>query len=106
MPITFRPEDGDIASNENLTTTSLYNAQKLQQFLEQYAEAKKNPANAGWRLVFDIPKQNQSLIVTPMSFTWNENVSNPMEVKYNLQLKAWRRINIKDQLKYVPSTIT
>lgn len=68
----------------------------LQQFLEQYAEAKKNPANSGWRLVFDIPKQNQSYVVTPMQFTWQQSVQKPMEIMYQLQFKAWRRINLQE----------
>ena len=66
------------------------------QFLEQYAEAKKDPANASWRLVFDIPKQNQSFLVTPVQFTWNQTAESPNEIKYSFQLKAWKRINLAD----------
>jgi hypothetical protein len=64
------------------------------QFLEQYAEAKKDPTKASWRLVFDIPKQNQSFIVTPVQFTWNQSVENPNEIRYSFQLKAWKRIKL------------
>lgn len=78
--------------------TGYYQTLMLTQFLEQYAEAKRNPDNAGWRLVFDIPKQNQSFVVTPVGFTWNENVNRPMEINYNLQLKAWRRIRLGDKI--------
>lgn len=78
--------------------TGYYQTTMLSQFLEQYAEAKKDPNNAGWRLVFDIPKQNQSFVVTPVGFTWNENANRPMEINYNLQLKAWRRIDLKNQI--------
>jgi hypothetical protein len=77
-------------------STGYYQAMMLQQFLEQYAEAKKNPANASWRLVFDIQKQNQSYIVTPMQFTWQQSVQKPMEIQYQMQLKAWRRINLQE----------
>jgi hypothetical protein len=79
------------------TSTGFYMAQALEQFLEQYAEAKKDPANKGWRLVFDIPKQNQSLICTPISFIWQQNVQKPLEVNYTFQLKAWRRIDLKQK---------
>jgi hypothetical protein len=98
-PTTIRPGDSndpDIQGDGNGKGqgTGYYQTLMLQQFLEQYAEAKRNPANAGWRLVFDIPKQNQSFVVTPVGFTWTENVNRPMEINYNLQFKAWRRIDI------------
>ena len=92
-PTTATPGNG----TDGLQSTGYYRALALQQFLEQYAEAKKNPANATWRLVFDIPKQNQSFIVTPVQFTWQQSVSKPMEIMFNLQLKAWRRIALDSQ---------
>ena len=105
-PVTIRPDNTNY--KEEITSTDdpeyggfgtgYYQTLMLQQFLEQYAEAKRNPANAGWRLVFDIPKQNQSFIVTPIGFTWNENANRPEEINYNLQLKAWRRIDLKNNL--------
>ncbi len=95
-PTTVRP--GSSEDPEDGQGTGYYQMLMFTQFLEQYAEAKRNPANAGWRLVFDIPKQNQSFVVTPVGFTWNENVNRPMEISYNFQMKAWRRINLNDQL--------
>ena len=92
-PITPSPLDSTFPGP---TSTGYYQALALQQFLEQYAEAKKNPANASWRLVFDIPKQNQSFVVTPMQFTWNQSVQKPMEILYQLQFKAWRRISLNE----------
>ncbi len=92
-PITPQPE----TSTNGLISTGYYFAMKLQQFLEQYAEAKKDPANAGWRLVFDIPKQNQSYIVTPMSYTWQQSQNKSMEILYTMQLKAWRRIDLNNK---------
>ena len=85
-------------------STGYYFAMGLQQFLEQYAEAKKNPANAGWRLVFDIPKQNTSYVVTPMQFTWQQSANKAMEIMYQFQLKAWRRINLKEQSQSAAAT--
>lgn len=81
-----------------LTSTGYYQALQVQQFLEQYAEAKKNPANQYWRLVFDIPKQNQSLIVTPNQFNWIQSANKPTEFLFNLQFKAWRRINLQEKV--------
>ena len=93
-PVTVRPE----GSTAGATSTGFYQAQALQQFLEQYAEAKLNPANKGWRLVFDIPKQNTSYIVTPLPFTWQQTANKPQEVMYTLQFKAWRRIDLQQKV--------
>jgi hypothetical protein len=100
-PVTKRPE----VSDAGVTSTGYYQALALQQFLEQYAQAKKNPANAGWRLVFDIPKQNQSLIVTPMSYTWSQSAAKPLEFMFNLQFKAWRRIDLKEIISPIQPSI-
>ena len=99
-PTSLTPDNSTFGSQ----STGYYQALKLQQFLEQYAEAKLNPANSTWRLVFDIPKQNQSLVVTPMQFTWQQNANKPMEINYNLQFKAWRRINLNQAVQEVPAS--
>lgn len=98
-PTSLTPEVSTFGSQ----STGYYQAMKLQQFLEQYAEAKLNPANASWRLVFDIPKQNQSLVVTPMQFTWQQNANKPMEIMFNFQLKAWRRVNLNQSTSSTPA---
>jgi len=114
-PVTIRPDKSgpanSVISNPSDpeyggTGTGYYQTIMLQQFLEQYAEAKRNPANAGYRLVFDIPKQKQSFVVTPVGFTWDENVNRPMEINYNLQLKAWRRIDLNNATTTVPLQVT
>jgi hypothetical protein len=89
-PASLRPETSDFGAQ----STGYYQALKLEQFLEQYVEAKRNPANASWRLVFDIPKQNQSYVVTPVIYDWVQNATKPMEITYKFQLKPWRRINL------------
>lgn len=98
-PVTPRP------TGQSQTSTGYYNALKLQQFLEQYAEAKKNPANATWRLVFDIPKQNQSFIVTPIIYNWKQSANKPMEIMFDFQLKAWRRIALKESPTQAQSNV-
>lgn len=100
-PVTVDPE----LSTAGPTSTGYYQALAVQQFLEQYAEAKKLPANAGYRLVFDIPKQNQSFIVTPMQFVWQQNVSKGMQINYNLQLKAWRRVDLGQKIQITSLSI-
>ncbi len=95
-PATKRPENFQGAAG--FQSTGYYRAIAVQQFLEQYAEAKRNPRNATWRLVLDMPKTNQSFVVTPMQFTWQQNVTKPMEIMYNMQFKAWRRVNLDEDV--------
>lgn len=90
-PAKKRPEQSDAG----ITSTGYYMAMALQQFLEQYAEAKKDPDNASWRLVFDIPKQNTSYVVTPGAFQWQQNANKALEIHYNMQFKGWRRIDLQ-----------
>ena len=80
-------------------STGYYQALLLGQFFERYAEAKKNPANKGWRLVFDIPKQNQSFIVTPLAFELNQSERKPNEMMFSFQLKAWKRIDLEEAVE-------
>jgi hypothetical protein len=81
---------------EQLKSTGYYQAQLLGQFLERYAMAKKDPANKSWRLVLDIPKDSQSFVVTPVGFSLQKSQQAPMEHLWNLQLKAWKRIDLND----------
>lgn len=96
-PVSLRPETSDAGYG----STGYYLALSFQQFLEQYAEAKKDPANASWRLVFDIPKQKQSFVVTPMQFQWQQSANKTMAIDYNMQLKAWRRIDLDAPIQEV-----
>lgn len=81
-------------SNSDPQRTGYYQALLLQQFLEQYALAKKNPKNKGWRLVFDCPKTNESFVITPMQYNVTRSQRSPGEFLYNMQFKAWKRIQI------------
>jgi hypothetical protein len=101
-PATIRPEN--VQGQNGLQSTGYYRALAVQQFLEQYAEAKKDPANATWRLVLDMPKQNNSYVVTPIAFSWQQNQSRPMEIMYNMQFKGWRRINLTEDVNIPPSS--
>lgn len=100
-PKTNRPEQTDAGP----TSTGYYHALALQQFLEQYAEAKKQPGAADWRLVFDIPKQNQSFVVTPMQFQWQQNAQKPTQINYSMQLKGWRRIELSQKAAAIKPSI-
>jgi len=67
----------------------------LQQFLEQYAMEKKNPKNKHWRLVWHTPKTNESFIVTPIQYTVTKSQKSPGESLFNMQFKAWKRVDLK-----------
>lgn len=75
--------------------TGYANALLLDQFLEQYAELKKHPDAASYRLAFDIPKQNQTYLITPMQFSYAQSADSPNEYKFNLQLKAFKRVQLQ-----------
>jgi len=100
-PVTINPEK----TSDGLPSTGYFQALFINQFLEQYAEAKKRPENASWRLVFDIPKQNQSFIVTPMQFVWQQNKERPLQVNYQMQFKAWRRVDLRENIQTIPPSI-
>jgi hypothetical protein len=89
-----RPEE----TSFGIYSTGYYQALLMGQFLERYAQAKKNPANKNWRLVFDIPKENQAFIVTPVAFSLEKSQQRPMEYIWNIQLKAWKRIPLVNQV--------
>lgn len=82
------PEGGDLFS------TGYYQALYMAQFIERYAEAKRRPENKNWRLVLDIPKQNQSFVVTPQACALKQNAQKPNQIMYALQFKAWKRISL------------
>lgn len=82
-------------------STGYYQALYMGQLLERYVEAKKNPKNKGWRLVFDMPKQNQSFIVTPVSYESSQSERKPNEMLFSFQLKAWKRIDLQQDVKDV-----
>lgn len=86
--------------------TGYYQALLLQQFLEQYAIAKKDPQNKGWRLVFDCPKTNESFVVTPVQYTVTRSQRSPAEFLYSMQFKAWKRINLNQSPEQAGKPIT
>ena len=77
-----------------LDSTGYYQALYLGQFLERYSQAKKLPDWRNYRLVLDIPKQNQSFVVTPVQFTLSQSEQRPQEFMFTLQLRAWKRIDL------------
>jgi hypothetical protein len=90
-----KPVNEDDSQPAGLEGTGYAQALLLDQFLEQYSEIKKHPKAANYRLAFDIPKQNQTYLVTPIQFTYSQSADSPNEYRFNLQLKAFKRISVE-----------
>lgn len=89
-----------------LEQTGYYQIELLEKFLEQYAIAKKDPRNKHWRLVLDMPKKNEAYVVTPVIALYDKNKEKPVENFYTLQLKAWKRVNLKQKVEAISPTAT
>jgi len=70
--------------------TGFYQFKLIEHFLEQYAHMKKR--NPKFRLCFSVDKENAHYLVTPVDFQVRRDASAPLEYRYSLTLKAWRRI--------------
>lgn len=90
-PENYDPKEGQLYS------TGYYQALYLQRFLEQYSLAKKDPVNQHWRLCFANFKDNEFYLVTPQRFRISRSVQNPMVYNCDLQLKAFRRIDLESE---------
>ena len=96
-----RPGD----TEATLFSTGYYQALYLGQFLERYAQEKKKPQHKGWRLIFDMPKTGKSFVVTPVAFSLNQSQQKPNEMLYNMQFKAWKRIDLNLEVQALSSNL-
>jgi hypothetical protein len=78
-----------------LESTGFAQIQLLQRFLEAYAQRKK-VGEPNLRLAFASWKDGEVYLVTPVSFDRSRSANSPLEYRYSLSLKAWRRIVIQD----------
>jgi hypothetical protein len=90
---TLLGQSGTPSSTELLSTqlqqTGYYQYHMLRLFLETYAFAKKSPNNQNLRLAFDIPKDQQTYLVTPQQFVTRRSVDSPLEYRYSINLLTW-----------------
>jgi len=101
-----RPYNAPKAPEVPLDQTGYYQAELMGQFIEQYTIAKKNPANKGWRLVWDDSKRNQSFIVTPVNFALTKSAQRPGLHMWSFQLKAWRRVELSHTLQQLTPDVS
>lgn len=85
-------EYGDPAGQELLT--GWYQFRLLQLFFEAYAEFKKTKAGRRARLALATYKDEAVYLVSPMSFDVDKNSAAPLEYKYNIVLKAMKRVKL------------
>jgi hypothetical protein len=84
---TFQISEGDPL----FRGTGYYHAMVLRGFLETYATLKKTKPNL--RLGLYIWKENAAYLVTPISYDVQRNAAQPLEFRYALQFRAWKRID-------------
>lgn len=76
--------------------TGYYYALNLDRFLENYAIKKsKSGQYKKMKLALHLPKFGYAYLVTPVQYTYNQSAESPLEYKFNLQLKAYKRIALK-----------
>lgn len=88
------------------STTGYYNFWRLNNFLIEYAEAKKSSENQSLRLVFSAPKDNIAYICTPVGFDLKRDASNPLLYRYNITLKAWGLTSDQAAIPIVTDEVT
>lgn len=90
--------DSDFGTGEFPTdigkTTGYYQANKLREFLQQYASIKKTTKGKNLRLAVAIWKDNLVYLVTPTNYVTTKDASSPMELKYSLDFEAWKQIDL------------
>lgn len=88
-----------VIRGSDLQKTGYFKMMLLGQFLERYVEAKKLPENKNWHLAINMPKQNQTFLVTPLQFSLTQNANKPMEYLYSFQLKAFKRVSVNEKIQ-------
>ena len=87
--------ESDFTPDSRLSkTTGYYQINLLRKFLEKYISAKKTATGRSLRLAFAMWKDSEVLLVTPTVFVTTKDVSSPVEAKYSLEFKAWKRITL------------
>lgn len=83
----------DISTGTTGKTSGYYQMELLKSFLENYSNLKRTTAGAKYQLAVAIFKQQAIYLVKPENFVADQNASSPLEYRYSLQFKAWKRID-------------
>jgi hypothetical protein len=100
-------EFDDVSETGQGLLTGWYQFRLLQLFFESYAELKKTKAGRHARLALATWKDEAVYLVTPVNFDVRKDAVSPLEYKYSISLKAFKRIKLDkgkadDARKYVP----
>lgn len=71
-----------------------YQYHLLKRFLEGYSADKRTPGGGELRLALALWKDQEVYLVTPNRLTLTRSAQSPLEYPYQLQLTAWKRINL------------
>lgn len=87
--------DSDFDKDAPISKTSgYYQANKLREFLQQYASIKKTSKGRNLRLAVALWKDNIVYLVTPVNYVVSKDTSSPMEIRYSLDFEAWKQIDL------------
>jgi len=88
-------EYDDTSENGLGRMTGWFQFRLLQYFFESYAEMKKTKAGRNSRLALAIWKDEAVYLVTPLEFDVTKDAGSPLEYRYNLSLKAFKRVRLE-----------
>ncbi len=91
-PVLNLIEDSEWKANKELT--GYFQFHRLRQFLERYAAFRRTKDGHNCALAFAIWKDQSVYLVTPQEFALERGADSPLEYRYSLSLKAWRRIDL------------
>lgn len=87
-------EMGDGNRKEDLINgTGYYFFKSLEVFFENYVWMKKHEKGRNLRLAWCQWKDQYIYLVTPVVFSVDRRADRPLEYRYSLQFKAWKRVN-------------
>ncbi len=100
-------EFDDVSDTGQGALTGWYQFRLLQLFFESYAELKKTREGRRSRLALATWKDEAVYLCTPIAFDVRKDASSPLEYKYNINLKAFKRVKLEkgkaDEVKkYIP----
>lgn len=76
-------------------STGWYQMKQLNRFIERYLSMKKTKTGRDLHLAFAAWKDQEVYLVTPAGGGVSKSAASPMELRYSLRFKAWRRINLE-----------
>lgn len=93
----------DTQRNPIAASSGYYQMRLLQRFFEDYVAFRKTETGRDYRLALCMFKHQSVYLVTPVAYVSQQGADSPLEYRYTLTLRAWRRISL-DSIKAVASS--